>query len=75
MTLDCADGSFDDISGETFLRSLLNMPIEAARWGAVSLPQYLLHAYLSFCHPHDKGCCAGEADELCAQLYWGRLPC
>ena len=30
-----ADGSFDDISGESFLRTLLSMPIERAQWGAV----------------------------------------
>ena len=27
------DGNWDDVSGETFLRTLLSMPMEETRWG------------------------------------------
>lgn len=30
------DGSWDDVSGETFLRRLLAMPIQEAKWNVVS---------------------------------------
>ena len=32
------DGAWDDVSGETFLRKLLSMPIEAAKWKTVRVP-------------------------------------
>ena len=49
--LDVQDGAWDDVSGETFLRKLLSMPIEAAKWKTVRVLPCALDSCASSLQP------------------------
>ena len=59
-------GGWDDVSGETFLRNLLSMPLEHAKWNTVSSLMFTVYIFLIQKNTH-------HTLHLCLLLYLVKL--
>ena len=54
---DVQDGAWDDVSGETFLRKLLTMPIQEAKWNVVrASPGFMCEDMRHSCRTSSRYC-------------------